>query len=100
MTSQGRIRPRRLLLAATTAALAAVLAFAPRSTAGVYHVFSCRIPYGPLAGEAAPVQTATGAGEEAGRWNWYQRCNAQTSNSVHSEGYGLIAELQAGNHAH
>jgi hypothetical protein len=42
---------------------------ASKSLAGIYHVYSCRIPYGPSAGEPAPVQVASGAGEEAGRWS-------------------------------
>ncbi len=69
MTSNGRTSLCRLLLAGTIAALAASLAFAASSSAGVYHVFSCRIPYGPLAGEAAPVQTASESRESPGIWS-------------------------------
>jgi hypothetical protein len=96
MTSNGRTSLCRLLLAGMIAALAASLAFAASSSAGVYHVFSCRIPYGPLAGEAAPVQTASGAGEEAGRWSLSVTGNAQTSDRCAEEN-ALIAALQAGN---
>jgi hypothetical protein len=49
--------------------LAASLALATPSAAGVYHFYSCRIPYGSQAGEPAPVQVAAGEGEEAGRWS-------------------------------
>lgn len=58
-----------LLASAAAAALAALLLCAPPSTAGVYHVFSCRIPYGPLEGEAAPVQTTAESRELPGMWS-------------------------------
>lgn len=47
----------------------ALLMPAANSLAGTYDVYSCRIPYGPEAGEPAPVQVSAGAGEEAGRWS-------------------------------
>jgi hypothetical protein len=67
MTSRGSLVSRASIAAATL--LAASLTLAPPSAAGVYHVYSCRIPYGPEAGEPAPVQVAAGEGEEAGRWS-------------------------------
>lgn len=69
MLQSKRLRIDLRWLTSAALVLAALLLFAPRSTAGVYHVFSCRIPYGAQEGEAAPVQTAAGAGEEAGKWS-------------------------------
>lgn len=92
----GRLRPRRCLLTGAAAALAALLFCAPGSAAGVYHVFSCRIPYGAQAGDVAPVETAPGGGEEAGKWSPDATGAAQTSDRCTNK-EALIATLQAGN---
>lgn len=87
----GRLRPHRRLIAGAAAAIAALLLFAPRSTAGVYHVFSCRIPYGTLEGQAAPVETGEG---EVG-WTHIVAADAQYGDLCASHG-ALVASLQAG----
>jgi hypothetical protein len=92
----GRLRPQRCLLVSAAAAIAALVLFAPGSVAGVYHVFSCRIPYGAQAGDVAPVETALGGGEEPGKWSSHATGVAQTSNRC-TNGEALIAALQAGN---
>lgn len=49
----------RVWVTVAGAVLAALLVLAPRSEAGVYHVYSCRIPYGAEVGDVAPVQAWT-----------------------------------------
>lgn len=87
-------------LAAVIAAFVAMMLLPVQSTAAVYHVYSCRIPYGPMAGDAAPVQTAAGEGEEPGRWSKIASGSGATAtNSCGApEGY-LGAYLSAG-HEH
>ncbi len=96
MLQSRRLRIDLRWLTSAAIALAALLLFAPRSTAGVYHVFSCRIPYGAQKGEAAPVQAAAGAGEEPGKWSSNVTGSAQTSERCTTEG-AITAALQAGN---
>ncbi len=93
----GRLRPRRSLLTGAAAALAALLFCAPGSAAGVYHVFSCRIPYGAQAGDVAPVETAAGGGEEAGKWSKIASGSGATAtNSCGTPEGALVASLSAG----
>jgi hypothetical protein len=80
---------------ATSMLLSALLAPAANSLAGTYHVYSCRIPYGPQAGEPAPVQVSAGAGEEAGRWSHVVTGVAQYAQLCASGG-GMEAALQSG----
>lgn len=64
------------------------------SVAGVYHVYSCRIPYGPLAGEAAPVEMAAEGYEASGRWSHVWSGSVLYSNAC-SSGGTLSAGLTA-----
>jgi hypothetical protein len=89
----------RLLVTVTAAALGTLLFLAPRSVAGVYHVYSCRIPYGAEAGEVAAVQTAVGGGEEPGRWSKVASGVGVATNSCGTPEGALVAELAAG-HEH
>lgn len=91
MLQRGTLRPHRCLLAGAVAATLALLLFAPGSVAGVYHVFSCRIPYGAMAGDAAPVE----AGEGGVGWTHIVVGNAQYGNLCTSHG-ALVASLQGG----
>ncbi len=75
--------------------LAASLALAAPSAAGVYHFYSCRIPYGPQAGEPAPAQVAVGEGEEAGRWSHEVSGMAQFANLCSAKG-SMASALQSG----
>lgn len=75
--------------------LCAWLLPASRSEAGVYDVYSCRIPYGAHAGEPAPLQVAEGGGEVAGEWDVDQSGNALGSQTCDDSGGGLIAGLRA-----
>lgn len=97
LQSRGLTINLEVLASAAAAALAALLLCAPPSTAGVYHVFSCRIPYGPLEGEAAAVQTAVGGGEEAGKWNKIASgVGASAANSCGTPEGTLSGDLSAG----
>lgn len=91
LQSRGLTINLEVLASAAAAALAALLLCAPPSTAGVYHVFSCRIPYGPLEGEAAPVA----GGEDGIGWTHLVVGNSQYGNSCNNNG-ALVASLQAG----
>ncbi len=96
---RGGTRTARACLA-IAALLIALLAPASKSVAGVYHVYSCRIPYGPDAGEPAPVQVASGGGEEAGRWSKATSGEAgAAANSCGTPEGTLSAELAA-SHTH
>jgi hypothetical protein len=97
MLSCGRFRPHRCLLAGAAAAIAALVFCVPESVAGVYHVFSCRVPYGAQAGDVAPVETAAGGGEEAGKWSKIASgSGAAAINSCGTPEGALVASLSAG----
>jgi hypothetical protein len=82
-------------LPAAIATLIAMMLLPAQSTAGVYHVYSCRIPYGPMAGDAAPVQDAEGEVVTPGQWSHIASGTAIYGNSC-SSGGSLIAALPAG----
>lgn len=75
--------------------LCAWLLPASRSEAGVYDVYSCRIPYGAQAGAPAPLQVAEGGGEVAGEWDVDQSGKTLVSQTCDSSDGGLIAGLRA-----
>lgn len=94
MLQRGTLRPQRCLLAGAVAATLALLLFAPGSMAGVYHVFSCRIPYGAMAGDAAGVEIATESRETPGMWSHVSSGTGLYGNSCSSSG-ALSASLAA-----
>jgi hypothetical protein len=84
----------RVLVTVTGAALAALLLLAPRSVAGVYHVYSCRIPYGAEVGDVAAVQEAEGEGVP-GKWTHVTSGSALYGDGCASNG-AMVAALPGG----
>ncbi len=82
----------------TGAALAALLLLAPRSVAGVYHVYSCRIPYGAEMGDVAPVQASTENREAPGMWSHIGSGSALYGDDCASN--GALSTSLAANSAH
>lgn len=77
------------------AGLAIVIAWLllpPQSQAGTYHVYSCRIPYGPDAGEPAPVEEVLNESGEAPGWSHFVVGDAQYA-SLCSSGGAIAASL-------
>jgi hypothetical protein len=83
------------LLAGAAAAIVALLLCAPGSVAGVYHVFSCRIPYGAQAGDVAPVEETESETGVPGKWTHWTTGTALYGNGCASGG-SLINALQGG----
>lgn len=78
------------------AALVAIFMLAPSgAAAATYDVYSCRIPYGESAGSPAPVEVASEAAEEPGRWSRSATGEASTGDSCASGG-ALLAAIPAG----
>jgi hypothetical protein len=87
-------------LVATATLLTALLPLAVQANAGIYHVYSCRIPYGSHAGEPAPVQAAAGAGEEAGRWSKATSGEAVSATDSCGAPEGMLAATLDAGHGH
>lgn len=89
-----RMRVARRAVAAA-AMLCACLPPASAGAAGVYHVYSCRIPHGPSAGAPAPLPVAEGGEEAAGEWDAEASGKVEDANTC-AGGGALIGGLRAG----